>query len=139
MLNKQPVDALSCLVHRGRAITKAKKLCAKLKDSIPRHLYDVAIQVELSAMKQLSRVCTDEVLQIQLTQPLHLSRSWTGCSQADVSGKIVARETIKAMRKDVTAKCYGGDISRKMKLLNAQKEGKKKMRAFGNVNVPKVG
>lgn len=100
LLNNEPVDALSFLVHSTRAYARGKLMCKKLKETINRQLYDVAIQ-------------------------------------AKVKGAVVARETVKAMRKDVTAKCYGGDITRKKKLLNKQKEGKKKMRMIGTVEVPK--
>ena len=99
LLNGDPVDALSALIHRSRATDFGRKLCAKLKDLLPKQQFVIAIQAALGA-------------------------------------KIVARETISAMRKDVTAKCYGGDISRKRKLLEKQKEGKKRMRQIGNVEVP---
>lgn len=99
LLNNEPLDALSALIHRGRTQDFGRKLCAKLKELLPRQQFLIAIQ-------------------------------------AAVGAKIVARENISAMRKDVTAKCYGGDISRKRKLLEKQKEGKKRMRQIGNVEVP---
>ena len=99
VLNGDVIDALSFIIHKDKAYQRARKIAEQLKKYIPRHLFEIPIQIA-------------------------------------IGGKVIARETVKALRKDVLAKCYGGDVTRKKKLLEKQKEGKKRMRQFGSVEVP---